>query len=213
MTDEILQGTEAWHALRLGKHTASRTDDATAKTKTGWSASSETYATQLVVERLTRRPTTFPLTADIRHGTETEPAGRTRYELETFNMVTQVPFVDHPTIKMSGASPDGLVGNDGLIEIKCPSTKTHVSTLLGEPIAGKYVKQMQWQMACTRRQWCDFVSFDDRVPDEMQIFIKRVERDDKMISELSEIIEQFLAEVAKREIRLCNAFAKKKEAA
>lgn len=209
---DIVQGSDAWRMLRLGKHTASRTDDATARTKTGWSASRANYATELLVERLTQQPTSSFQNADMRHGNETEPAARTRYELDTLSVVTQVPFVEHPTIKMSGASPDGLVGLEGLIEIKCPTTKTHINTLMGEPISGKYMKQIQWQLACTNRNWCDFVSYDDRLPDEMQIFIKRIERNDKMISELSEQIEQFLAEIAARETELRNLYSRKEAA-
>src|SRR5690606_27016310 len=109
--------------------------------------------------------------------------------------VRQVGLVLHPTIDMACASPDGLVGDDGLVEIKCPNTATHIQTLPDEAIDGKYIKQMQFQMACTGRLWCDYVSFDPRLPAEMQLFIARVERDPKMIAELEAETRAFLAEL------------------
>lgn len=191
----IVQGSEAWHQQRLGKVTASKVADVVARTKTGWGASRANYMAQLIAERLTGAKTESYSNAVMQWGTETEPQARAAYSFFTDSPVEEVGFVDHPAIAMSGASPDGLVSEDGLIEIKCPGTANHIDTLLGESIDGKYIKQMQWQMACTGRKWCDFVSFDPRLPVELQIKIIRVVRDQVMIDELDKEIRVFLKEV------------------
>lgn len=131
----------------------------------------------------------------MRWGTEQEPAAREMYAFAAAADVKQIGLVLHPAISMSHASPDGLVGEDGLVEIKCPSSAVHIETLLGASIDGKYQKQMQWQMACTGRQWCDFVSYDPRLPAEMQLHVERVHRDPQMISDLEMAVVQFLEEV------------------
>ena len=192
---ECTQGSHEWFAARLGKVSASRVADLIAKTKTGWGASRANYAAELVAERLTGATAEKYSNAAMAWGTETEPQARSMYEFMQDCDVVEVGTVLHPTIDMSCASPDGLVGNDGLVEIKCPNTATHIETLLGDVIAGKYITQMQWQMACTGRQWCDFVSFDPRMPGDMQIFVKRVARDDVMIASLEEQVRAFLGEV------------------
>jgi predicted phage-related endonuclease len=128
-------------------------------------------------------------------GKDTEPTARAAYEFHTSNKVVEVLFVDHPEIEWSGASPDGLVGDEGLIEIKCPNTANHIKTITGTAIKKAYVWQMQWQMACTGSKWCDFVSFDPRMPDHLQLFIKRVPRDDALIAMLEHDAREFLAEV------------------
>ena len=110
-------------------------------------------------------------------------------------LVDEVGFVPHPTIEMAGASPDGLVGDDGLLEIKCPNTATHIETLLSQSVPGKYNTQMQFQMACTGRQWCDFVSFDNRLPEELQLFVKRVPRDNEFIKQMEDEVVKFLNEL------------------
>lgn len=191
----LLQGSEEWRHARLGKLTASRISDALARTKSGWGASRANLMAALICERLTGRPQETYTNAAMVHGIETEPQARTLYELIRDVEVVQVGFIDHPTIPMSGCSPDGLVGTDGLIEIKCPSSATHIDTLLSERIPDKYIKQVQFQMACTGRHWCDFVSFDPRLPAEMQLFIARVERDPVMIAELEAETRTFLAEI------------------
>jgi hypothetical protein len=116
--------------------------------------------------------------------------------------VEQVGFIDHPSIAMSGASPDGLVGDAGMLEIKCPNTSTHIETLLGGSIPQKYVYQMQWQMACAEREWCDFMSFDPRLPGRMQSHITRVHRDDKTIAMLESEVRTFLDELDEKLNRL-----------
>ena len=193
--EEIAQGTPEWHALRLGKVTASRVADVIAKTKSGPSASRAKYAADLIAERLTGTTAERFTNAAMAWGTEQEPAARKTYEFYRDTDVEQVAFVLHPTIDDSGASPDGLVDVDGLVEIKCPETHTHIETLLGQAVPAKYVTQMQWQMACTGRAWCDFVSYDPRLPEPMRFFCKRVMRDDALIAELEREVVAFLNEV------------------
>lgn len=191
------QGTDEWRMARLGRVTASRIADVCARTKSGWGASRSNYMAQLICERLTQVPAESFTNAAMVHGIDTEPQARAAYEFLTDNPVTEVALVDHPTIPMSSASPDGLVGADGMVEIKCPNSATHISTLLKETVDRKYMLQMQWQMACAERQWCDFVSFDPRLPTELQMWVKRIERNDDMIAETEDIVREFLAEVDK----------------
>jgi putative phage-type endonuclease len=191
----IEQGTPEWFAQRLGKVTASRVADIMAKTKTGVAASRGNYLAQLVAERLTGQAADTFKSGAMQHGTETESMARMAYEAETGLIVTEVAMIQHPAIEMSGASPDGLVGEDGLVEIKCPNTSTHIATLMADKASSQYIPQMQWQMACTGRAWCDFVSFDPRMPEDMQLFIKRVPRDEALIAEYESEVVKFLAEV------------------
>ena len=192
---EIEQRTEEWFAARLGKVTASRVADVIAKTKTGYSASRENYMAQLVVERLTQTKAESYTNAAMQWGTDQEPFARAAYEAAQGVMVEEVGFVPHPSIEWAGASPDGLVGDDGLVEIKCPNTATMIETLLSQKVPGKYITQMQFQMACTGRQWCDFVSFDNRLPEMFQLFVTRVPRDEVFIRLIEAEIVQFLAEL------------------
>ena len=192
---EIEQGTPEWFAARLGKATGSRIADIIAKTKTGYSTSRANYVAQLVCERLTGKVAESFINAAMQWGTETEPLARAAYEVKTGEMVDQVGFVDHPSIENSGASPDGLVGLFGMLEIKCPNTATHIETLLSQQVPTKYITQMQWQMACAGRQWCDFVSFDPRMPENLQLFIKRVEYDPPYVAMLEKEVIQFLMDV------------------
>jgi len=195
MIELMEQGTEAWFNIRIGKVTASRVADVLAKTKTGYSTTRDNYMAQLVCERLTGQKGESFTNAAIQHGIETEAYARAAYEARYDVLVDEVGFVSHPTIEMSGASPDGLVGDDGLIEIKCPNTATHIETLLSESVPNKYYTQMQFQIACTGRKWCDFVSFDNRLPTELQMFVKRVPRDDMYIKLIEDEIVKFLVEL------------------
>ncbi len=207
------QRTPEWHAARLGKVTASKVGDVLARTKTGWGASRANYAAQLVAERLTGKPTEGFSNAAMQWGTDHESEARDAYCFHHDATVEEVGFVDHPTIPMTGASPDGLVGADGLVEIKCPNTATHIETLLGQSVPGKYVAQMQWQMACTGRQWCDFVSYDPRLPEAMRLFVARIHRDDAAIAQMEADVIAFLAEVADTVTRLTALYGVDREAA
>lgn len=200
------QGSDEWRMARLGKVGASSVADATAKTKTGWGASRANLAARLVAERLTGSLTDYFTNDAMRWGTEKEPEARQVYQFVHGIEVQQVGLVLHPSIDMTHASPDGLVGDDGLVEIKCPQTATHIETLLRAEHDSRYTKQMQWQMACTGRRWCDWVSYDPRMPGEMQLFVVRVQRDDAMIAELEKQIGEFLAEVSDTVDRLVKLY-------
>ncbi|CAB5217846.1 phage_rel_nuc, putative phage-type endonuclease [uncultured Caudovirales phage] len=195
---EVIQGSPEWFAARCGKVTASRVADIIAKTKTGPSASRENYLAQLVCERMTGKPAESYSNAAMAWGTEQEPFARAAYESAKDILVQEVGFVVHPSIEDAGASPDGLVGLFGLVEIKCPNTATHIQTLLDQKVPEKYNTQMQWQMACTQRQWCDFVSFDPRMAEGLQIFIKRVEFDPIYVAQLEKEVINFLMDVEEK---------------
>lgn len=205
---EIIQGTDEWKQARLGRVTASRVADVIAKTKSGYSASRANYMAELIAERLTGVPADKYTNAAMAWGTATEDEARAAYEFQAGVVVETVGFVAHPAILWSGASPDGLVGDDGLVEIKCPNTATHIDTLLGGSIPAKYVTQMLWQMACTGRAWCDFVSYDPRLPGAMSLFVKRLERDEERLAEITKDVEAFLIELADKEAQLRAKFQK-----
>ncbi|WP_421565606.1 lambda exonuclease family protein [Ochrobactrum sp. EDr1-4] len=194
MTD-LVQGSPEWFAARLGRVTASRVADVIAKTKTGYGASRKNYLAELVLERLTGKAEEGFTSSAMQWGTDNEPDARSEYQFEKNTKVVQVGFVDHPHIAMTGASPDGLVGDDGLLEIKCPNSATHLDTLRTNTISSRYITQMNWQMACTGRQWCDFVSFDPRFPEHMRLFVKRHHRVDADIRALEIDVTLFIKEV------------------
>lgn len=208
----IAQGTPEWHQQRLGKATASKIADIVARTKTGWGADRANYRAQLIAERLTGRPAESFTNAAMQWGVEMEADARIAYEAHILAPVEQVAFIDHPKVAMSGASPDGLVGDVGLVEIKCPNTATHIDTLRGAPVQDKYLKQMLWQMACTGRAWCDFASFDPRLPETMRLHVTRVHRDDEVIAELEEQVAEFLGEVEAAVTDLRNLYQQKEAA-
>ena len=193
--DEI-QGSEEWHSARLGKVTASKLIDVLTKGKgEAESLTRAKYRMDLACEMLSStRAESFTNDAMAR-GTELEPIARMFYEVKFNLAVKEVGFINHPTVPMSGASPDGLVGDDGLIEIKCPNKNTHGNTILTGDIPAKYMSQMQWQMACTGRQWCDYVSFCPEMLFDLQMYVKRVPRDDEFIAKAEVAVVKFLEEV------------------
>jgi putative phage-type endonuclease len=195
MIEKVEQGTPEWFAARLGNVTASRVADVIAKTKSGYSASRENYMAQLICERMTNTVAESYTNAAMAWGTETEPLARAAYESLADVLVDEVGYIAHPTIERAGASPDGLIGLFGLLEIKCPNTATHIDTLISEQVPTKYITQMQWQMSCTGRTWADFVSFDPRLPSGLQMFVKRVEFDAEYVAMLKEEVIKFLAEL------------------
>ena len=207
--NEIIQGSDEWKQLRLGKVTASRVADMVARTKSGYGASRANYAAQLIAERLTGQPAESYVNAAMQHGTDTEPEARNAYEFYQGVTVEQVAFVPHPTIADAGCSPDGLVGDKGQIEIKCPMTATHLDTLLGQSTPARYIDQIQFQLSCTGRQWCDFISYDPRLPENMRLFVRRVARDDKRIAELEAEAVAFLGEIEARIVQLENLYGEK----
>ena len=205
------QRSPEWFAARLGKVTASRVADVIAKTKSGYSASRANYMAELVCERLTGKSGDYFQNAAMVWGTETEPMARSAYEAHSGNLVTETGLVLHASITNAAASPDGMIDEDGLVEIKCPNTSTHIDTLLDEKVPSKYVTQIMWQMACTGRQWCDFVSYDPRMPEHMHIFVKRIERDDNIIVELEREVEKFLSELDEKIATLAKLYEKEAE--
>lgn len=202
--DEIEQGSELWHKMRLGKATGSKISTVCAKGKGGApSVTREAYKAQLVCERLTgEREETFK-SASMERGNIVEEDAANKYAFEYDVELVKVAFVDHPTIAMSGASPDRLVGNDGLVEIKCPDSKNHIISLLDlYTIPKNYMYQMQWQMECTNRRWCDFVSFDPRLGEGLDMKVTRIERDESTILDIKMEVAAFLNEVENLQSKL-----------
>ena len=191
---EIVQGTPEWLQARLGCATASRANDFCAAETT---AAYQNYLWDLVSERETQTATEGYSDAYMQRGTEMEPIARAAYEAHTGTFVTETGFWLHPTIPFFGASPDGLVGDDGLIEIKCPKTPNHLRYRNEGKVPAKYKRQMICQILCTGRKWVDFVSFDNRVRDSKQLFIVRFEPTQKEIDEILKSVQSFLADVEK----------------
>ncbi len=190
----VEQGSLEWHEARLGRATASRFKDIMTKIRSGEAAAVKNYRAEIVAEQLTGYREELFTTAAMQWGTDNEPVARLRYELETGNDVEECGFFAHPDI-MAGASPDGLVNDDGLLEIKCPNSATHIETLRKRKVPSQYYWQVQGQMWMTGRQWCDFVSFDPRLPENAQYIRIRMDRDDKAIAELEEEVKEFLQSV------------------
>jgi putative phage-type endonuclease len=196
------QQSESWFNARLGRVTASRISDVMAKTKTGPSASRKNYMMQLLCERLTGRKEEGFTSAAMTRGTELEPDARSAYEVDQDLLVQECGFVPCPSIDMAGASPDGLVGDDGLLEIKCPNTAQHVEFLRTSKIDSGYEMQMTFQMICTGRAWCDFVSFDDRLSEELQYKCMRFHYSHAEASKIMAEVRTFLDELAQLETEL-----------
>lgn len=191
---DVTQGTEEWRRARAGSLGASQIHEAIARTKTGWGASRAGRMAALAVERLTGLPQDTYQNAAMLHGIETEPEARAAYEF-FYEPVQLVGMATHPTIQGTHASPDGLVGDKGLLEIKCPQPAQHLATLGGEAIADKYAIQMLWQMRCCEREWCDFASYNPSFPESMRLHVQRVKRDDRRIAEIEDLVSTFLAEL------------------
>ena len=196
--ESLIQRSPEWFAVRLGKVGASSIGDLMAQTKSGYGASRANLMARLITERLTGVPVEMFSSGAMLWGSDTEPQARGAYAFLNDAEVFEVGWVPHPFIEGAGASPDGLVGLDGTLEIKCPNTATHLDTLLVKPIDKKYVLQMQWQMACAGGKWCDFVSFDPRLPLRLQLFQQRIPRDDQLIAEITKEVCAFLAELQQK---------------
>ena len=201
------QNTPEWMACRTGQVTASRVADLMAKTKSGYSASRDNYMAQLVCELVTGQREESYSNASMAWGNEQEPFARAAYEAKANVLVDEVGFILHPTIAGCGASPDGLVGDSGLVEIKCPNTNTALEAWLKwsddkNPVTSKYNTQMQMQMACTSRKWCDYVIYDPRMPEKAQLLVVRVDRDDAFIAEMELEITRFIEELNKKVVKL-----------
>ncbi|EAV2866087.1 exonuclease [Salmonella enterica] len=192
----MLQRSPEWFAARCGKVTASRLYDVMTRTKSGYAASRQSYMAELICQRLTGKPEEGFTNAAMMRGTELEPVAREMYALNEFDaVISEVGLIDHPTIAGFAASPDGLVNDDGLIEIKCPNTWTHLQTLKTGVPKRQYLLQMHAQMMCTGRKWCDFVSFDDRLPPELAYFKTRINFDEVLAEEIEQEVVKFLTEL------------------
>jgi len=202
------QMSEEWFAARVGKCTASKINDVMARLKGGGEAAGRrNYRVQLAVERMTGQKAETFCSGPMQWGVEKEPFAREAYEFVTGRSVEQVGFVDHAHIEMAGCSPDGLVGADGMIEIKCPNTSTHVEWLLAKSVPSEHLNQMLFQMDCCKRQWCDFVSYDPRMPVALQLFIVRLVRDEAAIEKIRYEVIALLEEVSEMVAQLENAIA------
>lgn len=190
------QGSASWHAARGGKLTASRMAAAMSFTKAGKESADRTrLKVELLCERLTGDAFPHIVTEPMRWGIDNEPLAKQAYEAATFNRIVDVGFIDHPEIDMCGASPDGLVGADGLVECKVPNTATHIGWMLAGVVPAAHIPQILLQLATTRRKWCDFVSFDPRLPEPQQLFIRRFTPTAEQIEEVEEAARQFLREL------------------
>ena len=191
----VEQGSDEWKALRLGHVTASCVSDVMAKGKSGEAITRKKYKTRLLAERLTGAGQESYTNAAMEWGNAQEPFARIAYEAASNNLVSKTGFWPSEEIQWLGVSPDGLVGEDGLVEIKCPNTTTHLDYIFDDKVPTDYYKQIQCQLWVTGRKWCDFISFDPRLPKEISLFIKRCERDDAFIEEMKNEILDFLAEI------------------
>jgi hypothetical protein len=190
------QGTEFWKQLRSGLVTASRCGEMISTTKRGESAKRRDYRTELVCEILTRQPYPHVVTKEMQWGTEQEPFARAAYELERDVLVETCGFVLHPDISRFGCSPDGFVGDDGLLQIKCPTTFTHLTWMMAQTVPLEHMPQMLAEMSCTGRSWCDFMSYDPRLPAPLQRFICRYERNEQFVSTIEAEVVKFNSEIA-----------------
>lgn len=200
---ECIQGTQEWFDSRIGMLTASRIADALRRAKresTGELETRKKLRLELAVERLTKKPADNYVSNAMARGTELEPMARAAYELRTDRITDSVGFVLHPdrvNLEWAGASPDGLIGDNGLVEFKCPLANTHAEYLLGEVVPNEYVYQMMWQMACCPGyEWCDFVSYHPDFPEPLDLFVCRLPRDNRLIADMEVMAAAFLSEVA-----------------
>lgn len=194
---DLQQGTLEWLQARAGKFTASRMAELVATTKSGYAASRKNYLAELLIERMTGEPTEHFRSKEMEWGTEHEPEARALYQLKHDVDVYTVGFIQHPTMDYAGASPDGLVGTEGGVEIKCPNTATHIETLRTGKVPKKYQLQSQWVMECAEREWIDYVSYDPRMKDSrLVMYVQRVRRDDDAIAWLREEVEKAEAELS-----------------
>lgn len=206
MEVEALAGTPGWLAARRGLLTASRVADAIAVLKTGKpSESRKKLMMELLAERMTGHAVDHYVTPAMQWGIDNQAAAISEYEAETGELVGPEVFVLHPSIDWFGATPDGLVGKDGLIEVKCPTTPKHLAYVVAGEVPDEYKPQMLCQLACTRRQWVDFVSFDPRIKSPARLFIRRFEPAHSEIERIEEQAREFLAELQAMSDAMVNA--------
>lgn len=205
---DLIQGSQEWLSARAGSIGASQIADALATTKSGWGASRANIHARMVTERITGKPVKTFVSGAMQRGTELEPEARNAYSFLQGHDVVEVGMVPHPRIAKSHCSPDGLIGQDGLVELKCCEAPRHIELLRGSPPEDRYIKQCLWQMACTERQWCDLAYYNPDFPVEMQLHVFRIDRDDAAIAELEAGIAEFLNEVSATVADLENTYRK-----
>jgi putative phage-type endonuclease len=201
----MIQQTPEWYQAKIGRVSASRCADLMAKTKSGYSTSRNNYMTELIIARITGEYPESYTSPSMQWGIDTETQAREAYEIATYTPVSQAGFILHPDNSEVGCSPDGLIGEDGGLEIKCPNSATHLDTLLTGKIDRKYLLQIQFSMWVTNRKWWDYVSYDPRFPEHMRLFISRVDRDETIILEIKAEVEKFLDEM-KAKLKKLEAF-------
>jgi hypothetical protein len=189
------QGTLEWKELRCGIVTASRFADVMDFTKKGEGAGRKKYRSEIICEILTGQPYPQYESWEMKWGKDQEPFARAAYEMQHDVLVETPGFVKHATIARFGGSPDGYVGDDGMIQIKCPNTTTHLNWMLAGTIPVEHAPQMIAEMAVYGREWCDFVSFDPRLPEHLQLFVRRWSRNERLIAGTEQEVVHFNAEV------------------
>lgn len=190
------QRSPEWFAARLGRLTGSVAGDMLATIKSGEAAARRDLRLKLVCERLTAslQEDAF-VNAAMQRGIECEPLAFAAYEARTGQMVQRVGFVQSTDV-LAGCSPDGYVGDfEGLIECKCPKSATHLKYLKAGSVPSEHIAQITHNLWVTGAQWCDFVSYDDRFPESLHLFIARVDRDEAVIQRYADQALAFLAEV------------------
>lgn len=194
--ETALQRTEQWRQDRCGKATASRVLDIITRTRNGWGHARGKYLDQLIAERLSGRPQDMRRIKSLDDRSDLEPDARDAYCFYTDNEIELVGFVPHPTIENAGASPDGLVNSDGMLELKCLDAGNHHKLFAGDlsPLED-YLPQVHFGMACTERKWTDLVAYCPIMPEELKMFRQPIQRDDDLIVVLEREVKAFLAEV------------------
>jgi putative phage-type endonuclease len=196
MIVDVQQQTPEWLEMRHGTVTASRVADVMAKLKNGGEAAVRaSYKAELLCERLTHLTYEHYVSPSMQWGIDNEPLAKASYEIATGFAISSGGLAMHPKIKWLMASPDGLVHDDGLVECKCPNTSTHLDYILAGVVPPEYHWQMLCQMACAERKWCDFVSYDPRLPESLQLFIRRLEWDGERIAKMEQEVEKFIGEI------------------
>jgi putative phage-type endonuclease len=206
MAVTLIPRSPEWHAFRCGSLGGSDIAAALGRTKSGWSSTRIDVATRLLIERLTGKPVQTWVSRPMQQGIDREPEARRAYVFRTDNDVEECDPIRHPTIAWAHASPDGLIGEDGMVQFKCPLEKAHIALLMGGAIPAEYVMQCQWEMAAADRWWSDFTSYQPDFPASMQLVIRRIERDQEYIAELEEQAALFLDEVETQYRSLMTAY-------
>jgi putative phage-type endonuclease len=188
------ENREEWLKQRLGLVTGSAISNVLMdSSKAGY----RNYMAQLVCERLTGEPTETYISPAMQHGIDTEDEARAAYMARNAVIVEEVGFIRHPKLE-AGCSPDGIVGQDGLIEIKCVQPATALDLLESKKVPADHYNQIQWQLAVTGRDWCDYVVYQPKLPERLRLNVMRVVRNQSDILNMTVKVEQFLEELNRK---------------